>query len=335
MSSLPGRSLEAFLMWKYDLLVEGLPDANSSQRILEAMGKPSERLKLTAREFRPLIDLYSNDRDEIETALNHFNEEEQSWRDYAGFSFYFTDKYDEAVKMYLSMVKSLHANTSYAFGVKLRPTIAGELCTIIKTHFGEPVDDLPANAMPATTDERDMFEHITMLHTIINKGIPPHIIEQPPIDAVTLLGYDMVEDGRHYSGKDFFGYGETCKQNPRLQTVTRMHKTDKWVKLSIYFDGKEVATYDDVRGMSVEDIWLPILPSINQPIVLTGLDRLLLEMVPRDYAKDCPVRRLFSYGTLRRLRDRGLIEAKDAHYRKSALIADAPSVDGWRIQCGR
>lgn len=84
MSSIPDYTLEAYVLWNHDLVVEGHDDANSSLRIAEALGMPPHRLRLTAPEFKILMQLYEPIRDPVERYLNEFDEEEHgSWRDFS------------------------------------------------------------------------------------------------------------------------------------------------------------------------------------------------------------------------------------------------------------
>ena len=96
MSSCPGTTLEAFLMWQHDLVVDGDSSANPSLEIAEAMGRVSNRKHLTAIEFAGIVELYEGHRKEIESKLEQFDEETMSWRDYAGLAFDDTSLIDEA-----------------------------------------------------------------------------------------------------------------------------------------------------------------------------------------------------------------------------------------------
>lgn len=87
MSSCPGSYLEDYLMWNYDLIVNGDTGANPSLAIAEAMGTIKRRPALTSEQFAPLVALWEPWREYIERSLSYFNEEEQSWRDYAGYAF--------------------------------------------------------------------------------------------------------------------------------------------------------------------------------------------------------------------------------------------------------
>jgi len=84
MSSRPGLDLEDFLMWNYDLVVEGLEDANSAVQMTEVLGHPSRRVRLTAKEFAPILQAAEDHRDDVERRLLDYDEDEQSWRSYAG-----------------------------------------------------------------------------------------------------------------------------------------------------------------------------------------------------------------------------------------------------------
>ena len=96
MSSCPGTTLEAFLMWQHDLVVDGDGSANLSLEIAEAMGQKSNRKHLTASEFAGIVELYEGHRKEIESKLEQFDEDSMSWRDYAGMVFEDTSLIDEA-----------------------------------------------------------------------------------------------------------------------------------------------------------------------------------------------------------------------------------------------
>lgn len=90
MSSLPGHTLEAFLMWNYDLIVGGDASANPSLQIAEAVGTATKRRpELTTEQFAPLVALYEPYRAMVESRLDQFDSDTQSWRDYAGHGFDF------------------------------------------------------------------------------------------------------------------------------------------------------------------------------------------------------------------------------------------------------
>jgi hypothetical protein len=86
MSSLPGYTLEAYLMWEFNLIVNGDNTANVSMLIAETLGVTHvHRLAITQAEFKPLVAIYEPYREVIEQRLNDFDEENQSWRDYAEY----------------------------------------------------------------------------------------------------------------------------------------------------------------------------------------------------------------------------------------------------------
>ena len=88
MSSLPGYSLEEYLMWNFDLVVDGDASANQSQAIAEAIGTSlCPRPRITGEQFAPIVAAYEPWRKFIQGRLSDFDEENQSWRDYAGYSF--------------------------------------------------------------------------------------------------------------------------------------------------------------------------------------------------------------------------------------------------------
>jgi hypothetical protein len=89
MSSLPGLNLEAFVMWDRGLIVDGDGSTNPSLQLAEAMGRETRRTLLTGKQFAMILARYEPYRLEVERRLDDFNEEEQSWRDYAGYAFDF------------------------------------------------------------------------------------------------------------------------------------------------------------------------------------------------------------------------------------------------------
>lgn len=103
MSSLPGLRLEDYLQWNYDLVVlDGFPDANTSVALAEALGtSPRTRPRLTPAEFAPLVALFEEHRELIEYRLRDFDEDEQSWRDYASSAFDFIPDalYDQGAQL--------------------------------------------------------------------------------------------------------------------------------------------------------------------------------------------------------------------------------------------
>lgn len=94
MSSLPGLDLEDYLMWNFDLIVGENDNANPSLRIAEILGVETGRVRITPEQFAPLVHLYEPHRDMVERRLAQFDEDRQSWRDYAGYAFDFLDELD-------------------------------------------------------------------------------------------------------------------------------------------------------------------------------------------------------------------------------------------------
>lgn len=87
MSSLPGYTLEAYLMWAYNLTVEDQPDANFSLALATAIGNIQPRRHLTTAEFAVIVARFEQWREQVEQRLEDFDEENQSWRGYAGCTF--------------------------------------------------------------------------------------------------------------------------------------------------------------------------------------------------------------------------------------------------------
>ena len=83
MSNCPGRTLEAFLLWNYDLVLEGEQPVNHGLAIAEAMDRPTRLSRITPEQFSVLVALFGPWREDMENTLNQFDEREQSWRDYA------------------------------------------------------------------------------------------------------------------------------------------------------------------------------------------------------------------------------------------------------------
>lgn len=90
MSSRPGLDLEDYLAWLYDLVVVGQDDPNFSLGLAEALGNIEPRPRLTQEQFKGLTDLMEDVRESVEDKLLDFDEENQSWRDYACYAFEYT-----------------------------------------------------------------------------------------------------------------------------------------------------------------------------------------------------------------------------------------------------
>lgn len=89
MSSLPGLTLESYVLWNYDLIVESQPDANFSLALAEALGKATCRLVVTEELFKEILEPFEPHREHVENLLLDFDDDTQSWRDYAGACFDF------------------------------------------------------------------------------------------------------------------------------------------------------------------------------------------------------------------------------------------------------
>lgn len=74
-------------MWQYDLIVDGDGGANPSLQIAEALGTNTRRKQITSAQFAPLIALFEPQREYVERRLSQFEDDNMSWRDYAGYSF--------------------------------------------------------------------------------------------------------------------------------------------------------------------------------------------------------------------------------------------------------
>lgn len=88
MSSRPGWTLEHFLAWNYNVAVIEGRETNPSLGMAEALGTSTRvRPRLTAEQFAPVVALFEEHREYVENRLEEFDDENQSWRDYAGYSF--------------------------------------------------------------------------------------------------------------------------------------------------------------------------------------------------------------------------------------------------------
>ena len=96
MSQIPGYRLEDFLMWSFDLVVDGESDANWSMMAVEKLGMVEPKRKvLTKEQFKQIVNLYEDLREWVERKLDEFDEETQSWRDYGYYAFEFTNERDK------------------------------------------------------------------------------------------------------------------------------------------------------------------------------------------------------------------------------------------------
>lgn len=87
MSSLPGFDLESFLLWNFDLVVDGHDEANISLGLAEALGNIKPRPRMSPEKFAELVAIFEPHREQVEDKLSDFDKETQSWRDYAGYAF--------------------------------------------------------------------------------------------------------------------------------------------------------------------------------------------------------------------------------------------------------
>lgn len=91
MSTCPGDTLEEYVMWDLDLIVDGDRSANPSLMLAEAMGVNTRRKAITGLAFKDIVAVYEPYRRDIESKLSsYWHEDDQpSWRDYAGYAFNF------------------------------------------------------------------------------------------------------------------------------------------------------------------------------------------------------------------------------------------------------
>lgn len=86
MSTCPGTTLEEFIAWNYDLVIEGLDGVNPSLDIAEALGNIPKRKQLSKEAFGVIIKTFFEPyRKDVENALDNYDEDDSgSWRDYSG-----------------------------------------------------------------------------------------------------------------------------------------------------------------------------------------------------------------------------------------------------------
>jgi hypothetical protein len=85
MSSIPGYTLEDFVAWQWNLVVDEAPENNISLGLAEALGNSKPRPRLTKEQFAPIVAIYEPFREDIERRLEDFDEDTQSWRDYSNY----------------------------------------------------------------------------------------------------------------------------------------------------------------------------------------------------------------------------------------------------------
>jgi len=86
MSSIPGYTLEKYVAWNHNLIVQGLDETNVSVGMAESLGLAShQRSVITEEQFAKIVRIYEPHREAIENWLDDFDEEHQSWRDYSGY----------------------------------------------------------------------------------------------------------------------------------------------------------------------------------------------------------------------------------------------------------
>lgn len=89
MSSCPGCKLEYFLIWELNVLVENEPDCNKSLQMHASIFGMDNRSVVSQKTFRSIVSLFEEYRETVEHRLIDFDDENQSWRDYAGSAFEF------------------------------------------------------------------------------------------------------------------------------------------------------------------------------------------------------------------------------------------------------
>jgi hypothetical protein len=87
MSSIPGLTLESYVMWNHNLVVIGYPNANASLQIADALGINTYRVSLSQAQFDTILAIYEPYRTTVEYLLENFDDNLLSWTDYAGVCF--------------------------------------------------------------------------------------------------------------------------------------------------------------------------------------------------------------------------------------------------------
>lgn len=111
MSSCPGHTLEEFLAWNYNVDLED-GDVNPSLSIAEALGNIPRRALFSAENMKLLCSVFEEHREQVESVLMDFDDDTQSWRDYAGSCFDFVgDKtYDKGGRI-VKLLKALRTRS--------------------------------------------------------------------------------------------------------------------------------------------------------------------------------------------------------------------------------
>ena len=83
---MPGLDLEDFVAWNYDLVVEDSTDVNFSLGVAELLSTIPQRQRMTKEEFAKVLAPFEPYRERVENWLLDFDEDNQSWRDYAAYA---------------------------------------------------------------------------------------------------------------------------------------------------------------------------------------------------------------------------------------------------------
>ena len=87
MSSCPGLDLEDYLLWEHNLVCSGFPEANVSIGIATFLGLVKDhRQVVTEEQFQELVAIFESEREATEYWLLCFDDDNQSWRNYASYS---------------------------------------------------------------------------------------------------------------------------------------------------------------------------------------------------------------------------------------------------------
>ncbi len=93
------------------------------------------------------------------------------------------------------------------------------------------------------------------------------------ITQETVRNWRMRERAHYNGGKEWFGYGHQCIENPRLYRLDRYLRKDRSVKSEWQVDGLACADIDDA------------ITRLNSPAQLVGDEKKMLDIIPLGFAR--------------------------------------------------
>ena len=107
MSSIPGYKLEAYVAWRYSIVVDDHNENIVSLGIAEMIGNINMRPRLTQAQFANIMAFFEPLREGIEDWLGDFDEETQSWRDYGSHPNVDIDSIQDAqISLYVDSIRA-------------------------------------------------------------------------------------------------------------------------------------------------------------------------------------------------------------------------------------